>query len=403
MATPKRAPRSQVPDSLDAIEECYRRGWTDGLPVVPPTADRVAAMLDYVGLAAEHVLGEVPVRRRLLTAEQAAANAVIAGCLPAYFPIVLSTMEVLFQHDPNCIHEVASVTNSTGLLMLVNGPIRQLLGLNCTDNLLSPANRANVTIGRAIRLILMNVFEQRPGVLDRGCMGSLTKYGVCFGEAEERSPWAPFHVSRGFASEDSTVTVATIQDPEMLGNRYGQTAESIMEATADAMASHGLAVHFHETQWLWIVGPDPCAPPGGTIRCRRRVLYPEALGFTAAASGGRCRLASARRHGDYWHRRLRRLFVGQFARRRDVGTARVSRGDDYHQCVRDNSPGLHPTPGGTDFSVPSLSAPDYQRGWCRPRGPGPASSPAGDPSVAAGATSQQSGTDPVATTPHACA
>lgn len=254
MSISNRAPRYEIPDTLDAIDECYRRGWTDGLPVIPPTADRVAAMLDYVGLSPEHVLGEVPVRRRVLTAEQAAANAVMAGCLPEYFPIVLTTMDMLFQHDPNCIHEVSAVTNSTGLLILVNGPIRNQLELNCTDNLLSPGNRANTTISRAIRLILLNVFEQRPGVLDRGCMGSLTKFGVCFGEDEEHSPWEPFHVTRGFAAQDSTITVATIQDPEMLGNRYGQTAESIMDATADAMASHGLGVHFNETQWLWIVG-----------------------------------------------------------------------------------------------------------------------------------------------------
>ena len=254
MASSARSPRHTVSDSLDAIEECYRRNWTDGLPVVPPTADRVAAMLDYVGLEPDHILGEVPVRRRTLTAEQAAANTVMAGCLPAYFPIVLATLEVLFKHDPNCIHEVSAVTNSTGLLILVNGPIRSQIELNCTDNLFSPGYRANATIGRAMRLILINVFEQRPGVLDRGCMGSLTKFGVCFGEDQERSPWEPLHVSRGFTPEDSTVTVATIQDPEMLGNRYGQTAESLMEATADAMASHGLAIHFNETQWLWVVG-----------------------------------------------------------------------------------------------------------------------------------------------------
>jgi hypothetical protein len=254
MTTTKQAPRYQIPDSLDAIDECYRRGWTDGLPVIPPTAERVAAMLDYVGLAPDHVLGEVPVRRRTLSAEQAAANAVMAGCLPEYFPIILATMNILFHHDPNCIHEVSAVTNSTGLLILVNGPIRNQIDLNCTDNLLSPGNRANTTIGRAIRLILLNVFEQRPGILDRGCMGSLTKFGVCFGEDEERSPWPPFHVERGFAADESTITVATIQDPEMLGNRYGQTAESLMDATADAMASHGLAIHFNETQWLWIVG-----------------------------------------------------------------------------------------------------------------------------------------------------
>ena len=252
------APRAiihTIPDSLDAIEECYRRGWTDGLPVVPPTADRVQAMLDAVGLEPDHVLGEVPVRRRTLTAEQAAANAVMAGCLPSYFPVVLATMRALFEHDPNCIHEVSAVTNSTGLLVAVNGPIRRQIDLNCTDNLFSPGHRANSTIGRALRLILINVFEQRPGLLDRGCMGSLTKFGVVIGEDEENSPWEPFHVSQGYSAEQSTVTVATIQDPSMHSNRYGATAESLLDSIADGMASHGLAAYFGRgIKWVWVVG-----------------------------------------------------------------------------------------------------------------------------------------------------
>ena len=183
-------------------------------------------------------LGEVPVRRRSLNAEQAAANSVMAGCLPEYFPIVLGVMRALFEHDPNCIHELSSVTNSTGVLILVNGPIRKTIDLNCTDNLFSPGNRANSTIARAIRLILINVFEQRPGLLDRGC------------------PWEPFHVSRGFSASDSTVTVASIQDPAMVSNRYGTgNGEGVMNAVADAMASHGLATYFTRgVQWFWVVG-----------------------------------------------------------------------------------------------------------------------------------------------------
>ena len=242
-------------DGLDAIDECYRRGWTDGLPVVPPTVDRVQAMLDAVGLSPDDIIGEVPVRRRALTAAQAAANAVMAGCLPAYFPIVLAVLDTLFEHDPNCIHEVSAVTNSTGLLALVNGPIRREIELNCTDNLFSPGYRANATIGRALRLIFINVFEQRPGVLDRGCMGSLTKFGVVIGEDEENSPWEPFHVSAGFAPEQSTVTVATIQDPSMHGNRYGTTGESLLDSIADGMASHGLGIYFGRgIKWFWVVG-----------------------------------------------------------------------------------------------------------------------------------------------------
>ena len=280
-----RATVHAVPDTLDAIEECYRRGWTDGLPVVPPTNDRVQAMLEAVELAPDFVLGEVPVRRRILTAEQAAANAVMAGCLPAYFPIVLATMQVLFEHDPNCIHEVSAVTNSTGLLTIVNGPIRREIGLNCTDNLFSPGNRANSTIGRALRLILINVFEQRPGFLDRGCMGSLTKFGVVIGEDEENSPWEPFHVSEGYSADQSTVTVATIQDPAMHGNRYGRTAESLLDSIADGMASHGLGVYFgRDIKWVWVVGhwhSELLGRLGWSRRDMQEYLYERAWRSTA--------------------------------------------------------------------------------------------------------------------------
>ena len=240
----------------DAADECYRRGWTDGLPVVPPTVERVAEMLAHVGLPPEHVLGEVPVRRRVLTAERAAANAVMAGCRPEYFPVVLAALDALFHHDPNIVHEISAATNAPGFLVLVNGPVRARIALNCTDNLVSSTRRANATIGRALRLVFMNVFESREGVLDRACMGSVSKLGLCFGEDEERSPWPPFHTTRGFAASDSAVTMASIQDPEMIGNRYGQTAESVMDAVADSIATHGLGVHFTfmENAWLWVVG-----------------------------------------------------------------------------------------------------------------------------------------------------
>jgi hypothetical protein len=245
----------EVPEP-DALEECYRRGWTDGLPVVPPTAERVEQMLGAARLQPGDALGEVPVRRRVLTAERAAANAVMAGCLPEHFPVLLAAIEALFEHDPNIVHEISAATNAPGFLVLVNGPIRRRLQLGCTDNVLSSTSRANATIGRALRLIFMNVFESRQGVLDRACMGSLSKAGLCFGEDEERSPWSPFHTTRGFSAHDSTVTMMSIQDPEMVGNRYGQTAESVMDAVADSIATHGLGVHFTfmENAWLWLVG-----------------------------------------------------------------------------------------------------------------------------------------------------
>jgi hypothetical protein len=256
MAATARAAEIAVSGIVEATEECYRRGWTDGLPVVPPTVERVTEMLEHVGLPPEHVLGEVPARRRVLTADRAAANAVMAGCLPAYFPVVLGALSALFHHDPNIVHEISAATNAPGFLLLVNGPIRERLGLNSRDNLLSSTSRPNATIGRALRLIFMNVFESREGVLDRACMGSLSKLGVCFGEDEERSPWPPLHTTRGFAAGESTVTMASIQDPEMVGNRYGQTAESVMDAVADSIATHGLGVHFTFMDNAWLLASD---------------------------------------------------------------------------------------------------------------------------------------------------
>ena len=281
-------------------------------------------MLEYAGLEPGQVLGEVPVRRRTLTAEQAAANAVMAGCLPEYFPVVLAVMRALFQYDPNCIHEASAATNSPGIIMMVNGPIRSQIGLNCTGNLFSPGHRANATIGRAVRLILINVFEQRVNVLDRGCLGSLTKFGVCFGEDEENSPWEPFHVSRGFDAGQSTVTVGTIQDPEMLGNRYGTTGESIMDATADAMASHGLGIYLNDAPWFWVVGhwhaemlgTPRLGPPGHpAVRLRQRLAHPrpnEAAGGGQRRGGpgrrdpARFRGGPAGRHPDHQGRRRQR-------------------------------------------------------------------------------------------------
>ena len=246
----------EVEETVDAIEECYRHGWTDGLPVVPPTLERVDAMLEAVGLEAGQVLGDVPVRRRSLTAEHAAANAVMAGCLPEYFPVVLAVMDAMFQHDPNCIHEASAATNSPGILILVNGPIREQIGLNCTGNLFSPRTPGQQRDHRAghptdpdqrLRAASQCAGPGLHGVADQ-------VWWCAIGEDEENSPWEPFHVSRGFDAKQSTVTVATIQDPEMLGNRYGVTAESLMDATADAMASHGLGIYLNDAPWFWVVG-----------------------------------------------------------------------------------------------------------------------------------------------------
>ena len=142
-------------DAFEAIELFYQKGWTDGLPIVPPTEDRIQAMLSTVGMAPETAIGSIPERGRVFTAEVVAINAVMAGCLPEYFPVVVTTVSAI--SDPAFgLHGPTATTHGAAILTIVNGPIIQGIGLNAGQGLFGPGNRANATIGRAIRLVLMN-------------------------------------------------------------------------------------------------------------------------------------------------------------------------------------------------------------------------------------------------------
>ena len=241
-------------DTIEAIEECYRLGWTDGLPVVPPADYKVAEMLDYVGLAGDEPLLELAMRRRVLSAENAAACAVMAGCLPHYFPVLVTALRAL-DEETNIVHSVSASTSSPVPTMVVNGPIQQQIGLNSGHGLFGPGTRANASLGRAIRLIFINGFDARVGTLDRGTMGDVGKFGLCIGEDEDGSPWEPLHVERGFQREDSTVTVASGHAPLTVNSRHGSTGESILLSFADSMSCAAMAVGW-PCQWLLVVGPE---------------------------------------------------------------------------------------------------------------------------------------------------
>jgi hypothetical protein len=193
-------------DEGDLIERCYESGWTDGLPVVPPTEERVRAFLDAAGLEPGQVLGEVPERRRIVTAEKVAANAVLAGCLPAYMPVVVAAVRALCDPRANA-HSATLSTSGSAPLLVVNGPVRHELGLNGAANLFGPGVRANATIGRTLRLVIMNVLGGRTGSFDRSSIGHPGKYAYCIAEDEEGSPWEPYHVSCGFDADTSLVTL----------------------------------------------------------------------------------------------------------------------------------------------------------------------------------------------------
>ena len=226
-------------DVVEAIERCYQLGWTDGLPVVPPTLDLVQQFLEYGGRAADEVLGSVPERRREINVGKVAANAVMAGCLPQYFPVVLAATEAMLDPSFNLIGPSSSL-GGAGILVIVNGPVARELGINCRNNLFGPGNRANSTIGRAIRLILMNACASIPGLFDRSILGHPGKFSFCIAENEVETHWNPLHVERGFSRDDSAVTVFACEGPRQL--RMSGRPEVILSGVADVASSLGTSM-----------------------------------------------------------------------------------------------------------------------------------------------------------------
>tara|TARA_B100000315_G_scaffold207929_1_gene202866 strand:+ start:674 stop:1723 length:1050 start_codon:yes stop_codon:yes gene_type:complete len=226
----------QWDSALEAIERCYELGWTDGLPVVPPTERRVEEFIERSGLPSGEVVGELPERRREITVGKVAANAVMAGCLPEYMPVVLAATEAMLEPIFNLVGPSSSM-GGAAILSIVNGPVCKELGINSRNNLFGPGNRANATIGRAVRLILMNACAAIPGVFDRSVIGHPGKYTYCIAEADTETHWTPLHVERGFAADQSTVTVFAGESPRQV--RAVGHPEPILLALADVASSLG--------------------------------------------------------------------------------------------------------------------------------------------------------------------
>lgn len=226
-------------DVITAMETCYELGWTDGLPVVPPTLERVETFLRYVQRAPEEVLGTIPERRRKITVGKVAANAVMAGCLPEYFPVVLAATEAMLDPLFNLIAPSSS-QGGAAILVIVNGPITQALRMNCRNNLFGPGNRANATIGRAVRLVVLHACAATPGLFDRSILGDPAKYTFCIAENEMDTPWVPLHVERGFAPEQSAVTVFACWSPRQV--RCDADPEATLACVADVASSFGTSL-----------------------------------------------------------------------------------------------------------------------------------------------------------------
>lgn len=228
-----------VPDDLlAAIEYCYEQGWTDGLPVVPPVVDRVDAMLAFEGRPPETVIARHPATGLELSVHATAVNAVMAGCLPEYFPVVVAAFEAMDRPEFN-FHGSTASTGGSAPLLIVSGPIADDIGMNADVNLFGPGNRANATIGRAVRLVLRNVFQMVPGISDKSTQGNPGKYTFCIAERSRGNPWPLLCETQGYPSGISSVTVFAGAGFCNVENHGGNTPEQILDSIADSMANYG--------------------------------------------------------------------------------------------------------------------------------------------------------------------
>ena len=233
------SPLYEVADAFEANELFQRNGWTDGLPIVPPTESVVSRFLDAAGVPAGAVVGVEPVRRRRITAEKVAIAAVMAGGLPEYLPVVVAIVKAMCEPEFG-FHGVTASTGGSAPFVIVNGPVRLALGMNATHNVLGNGSRPNATIGRALRLLIINVLGGIPGQLDRSTLGHPGKFTFCVAEDEEDSPWLPLATERGVTPGASAVTVLAVESPHQIMNEWTHDPRDIAETYAAAIRANML-------------------------------------------------------------------------------------------------------------------------------------------------------------------
>ena len=220
----------------EVADRFFSRGWTDGLPVMPPTEGAVAATLGAGGFGFDQVLGSVPERSRTVTAGKVAVNAVMAGCLPEYFPVVVAAVRAALEPRFN-LHAVSSSTGGAAVLILVSGPLAERIGMNSGANAFGPGNRANATIGRTMRLVQMNVLGSEPGLMDASTLGHPGKYTFCIAEAPPPSPWVSLREELGYGPEQTAVLVFPGDSPLKVANQGAATPSAILDTALAALRS----------------------------------------------------------------------------------------------------------------------------------------------------------------------
>lgn len=266
-----RSRRVELASLEDEAEAMFDRGWTDGLPVVPPTEARVLRMLTGTSRAADEVVAVVPPDLVECTVEKVAVNAVLAGCKPEHLPVVITALEAACTDEFN-MHGLLATTMPVGPVLIVNGPVRGALGMNSGVNVLGQGNRANLTIGRALQLVVRNVGGGRPGEVDRATHGNPGKLSFCFAEDEEGSPWEPLSVARGFAPGMSTVTLFPGEGPRCVVDQLSRDPESLARTFAACLRT----VHHPKLPIVFdailVVGPEHARVFGGAGWSRQQLV-----------------------------------------------------------------------------------------------------------------------------------
>ncbi len=264
--------------AVEAIELCYRRGWTDGLPVVPPLRALVERMAAGVDLPPDELVCRVPPRWGRATVERIAANAVMAGCRPEYMPVIVAALRALADDRFN-LHGVQCTTHVATPLLIVNGSLARQLEINAGHNCLGQGWRANATIGRAVRLVLTNLGGALPGGMDKATFGHPGKYTYCLAENEAESPWEPLHVERGLLESASAVTVFAAEAPHNVNNHPADNPFDLLDTVADTMATLGNNNIYLMSESLVVLGPEHArsiAGAGWTKRHVKEYLYERA-------------------------------------------------------------------------------------------------------------------------------
>jgi hypothetical protein len=242
----------EVGDAFEANELFQRNGWTDGLPIVPPTEQGVAKFLAAAKLGTADVVGIEPVRRRRITAEKVAIAALMAGCLPDYMPVVVAIVKAMCVPEFG-LHGCTASTGGSAPFIVVNGPVRQALAMNSTHNAFANAARSNATIGRSIRLLILNVLGGIPGQLDRSTLGHPGKFTFCIAEDEEDSPWTPLAQERGVPTGTSAVTVMAVESPHQIMNEWTHEPREILDTYAAAIRANMLTYSIWEGNYALVV------------------------------------------------------------------------------------------------------------------------------------------------------